>query len=74
MVHHKGDAGNSELISIEQDSRTAVMKARSPYPPDYYRGIIISALRKFKPCMGSVPKVTVENTDDPTINIYHISW
>ncbi|WP_207423113.1 hypothetical protein [Desertivirga brevis] len=74
MVHHKGDAGSSELLAIDQERRTATMKARSPYPPDYYRGIIIASLRKFKPCMGAVPKVNVESTDDPSINIYHITW
>lgn len=74
MVHHKGDAGDTELIDFDEIRRTANMKARSPYPPDYYRGIIIAALRKFKPCLGAVPKVTVEETEDPCVNIYHISW
>lgn len=74
MSHLKGDTSTTELISFDEKSKSAISKVRSPYPAQYYRGVIIGTLRKFRPYAGAIPKVEIEETADPCLNIYHISW
>lgn len=72
--HRNGDIGWLELIEFNQETRTALLKSYSPYPPEFGKGVILGIMRKFKPDKGAVPDITIENTEIPVSYIYRISW
>jgi hypothetical protein len=57
LNHRNGYTGCYRLSEFDALNKEAVMECKSPYPPDFERGVLVGMVRKYKPAAGAVAKV-----------------